>query len=348
MFRFASPWFLVLLLLPWAWLVVTEIKNFRQRFFRWLPGTWLSGPSGHSLHVPGLAGVSQAPESLWLWIARCLPLIKVIGISLMIIALARPQAGQEKVNVMTRGINIVLALDLSGSMKALDFKRDDKIINRLDAVKGVVSDFILKRDGDRIGLVVFGTNAFTQLPLTRDYNTISFMLDHLEIGAAGPNTAIGDAIGISLKRLEDIESKSNIIILLTDGKSNAGDLSWQEAAKIAAARHVKIYTIGVGSRGKAPFLVDSLFGKQYVYRQVDMDWDALDAIAKQTGGTFFKAKDTKSLEAIYKMIDSLEKTKVKVDKWVDYKELYPQFLIPGLLLYLIVLGLGSTRLVRVP
>jgi Ca-activated chloride channel family protein len=266
----------------------------------------------------------------------------------MIIALARPQAGERKINVETEGVNIVLALDLSGSMKALDFKRDEKIVTRLEAVKGVVSDFIMKREGDRIGLVVFGTHAFTQVPLTRDYNTIAFMLDHLKIGAAGPNTAVGDALGISLKRLEDIPAKSNIIILLTDGKSNAGELSWQEAAKIAAQRKIKIHTIGVGTRGKVPFLVDGLFGKQYVYRQVDMDWDALDSIAEQTGGTFFKAKDTDSLASIYKMIDSMEKTTVNVDKWVDYKELYTLFLIPGLLLYLACLGLGSTRLLELP
>jgi Ca-activated chloride channel family protein len=266
----------------------------------------------------------------------------------MIIALARPQAGERKINVDTQGVNIVLALDLSGSMKALDFKQDGKIVTRLDAVKSVVSDFIMKREGDRIGLVVFGTHAFTQVPLTRDYNTIAFMLDHLKIGAAGLSTAIGDALGISLKRLEDISSKSNIIILLTDGKSNAGELSWQEAAKIAAQRNVKIHTIGVGAKGKAPFLVNGLFGQRYVYRQVDMDWDALDTIAKQTGGTFFKAKNTESLASIYNMIDSMEKTKVKVDKWVDYKELYSLFLIPGLLFYLACLGLGNTRLVELP
>ncbi len=367
MFRFASPWFLVLLVLPWGWLAVQMFRRSRQKGFKWSrlkhkagsvagekqpvssQGSLLGVPAtGHSIHVPGLADVANAPGSIWLTVARLLPLVKVVALSLMIIALARPQAGEQKVNVMTKGVNIVLALDLSGSMKALDFKQHDKIVTRLDAVKGVVSDFIMKRDGDRIGLVVFGTNAFTQLPLTRDYNTISFMLDHLKIGAAGPNTAIGDAIGISLKRLEDIPSKSNIIILLTDGKSNAGELSWQEAAKVAAQRHVKIYTIGVGSKGKAPFLVDGLFGKQYVYRQVDVDWDALDAIAKQTGGTFFKAKDTESLASIYKMIDALEKTTVKVDKWVEFRELFPGFFIPGLLLYLMVLSLGCTRLIRVP
>nr|WP_319492812.1 VWA domain-containing protein [uncultured Desulfobacter sp.] len=343
MFRFASPWFLLLLLLPWIWLLVHTAKNTSRFSFKWLPKS-----SGHSLRVSSLTGTRRVPFSFAVLLARLMPLVKVLALSLMIIALARPQAGERKVNVDTQGVNIVLALDLSGSMKALDFKQEGKIVTRLDAVKSVVSDFIMKREGDRIGLVVFGTHAFTQVPLTRDYNTIAFMLDHLKIGAAGPNTAIGDALGISLKRLEDIQSKSNIIILLTDGKSNAGELSWQEAAKIAAQRNVKIHTIGVGSKGKAPFLVNGLFGQQYVYRQVDMDWDALDSIAKQTGGTFFKAKDTESLESIYKMIDSMEKTKVKVDKWVDYKELYSLFLIPGLLLYLACLVLGSTRLIELP
>ena len=343
MFRFASPWFLLLLILPWIWLLVHTAQNTRRFSFKWLPK-----PRGHSIRVASLTDTSRMPLSFAVLAARLMPLVKVLGVSLMIIALARPQAGERKINVETKGVNIVLALDLSGSMKALDFKRDDKIVTRLDAVKGVVSDFIMKREGDRIGLVVFGTHAFTQVPLTRDYNTIAFMIDHLKIGAAGPRTAIGDAMGISLKRLEDIPAKSNIIILLTDGKSNAGELSWQEAAKIAAQRNIKIHTIGVGSRGKVPFLVDGLFGEQYVYRQVDMDWGALDSIAKQTGGTFFKAKDTDSLASIYKMIDSMEKTTVKVDKWVDYKELYALFLIPGLLLYFACLGLGSTRLLALP
>lgn len=343
MFRFASPWFLLLLILPWIWLLVHTAQNTRRFSFKWLPK-----PRGHSIRVSSLTDTSRMPLSFAVLAARLMPLVKVLGVSLMIIALARPQAGERKINVETKGVNIVLALDLSGSMKALDFKRDDKIVTRLDAVKGVVSDFIMKREGDRIGLVVFGTHAFTQVPLTRDYNTIAFMIDHLKIGAAGPRTAIGDAMGISLKRLEDIPAKSNIIILLTDGKSNAGELSWQEAAKIAAQRNIKIHTIGVGSRGKVPFLVDGLFGEQYVYRQVDMDWGALDSIAKQTGGTFFKAKDTDSLASIYKMIDSMEKTTVKVDKWVDYKELYALFLIPGLLLYFACLGFGSTRLLALP
>ena len=248
----------------------------------------------------------------------------------------------------TEGVNIILALDLSESMRALDFKKDNEIVTRLEAVKIVVRDFILKREGDRIGMVVFGSNAFTQLPLTRDYNTIAFILDRLKIGAAGPMTAIGDAIGISLKRLEDIKSKSNIIILITDGKSNSGELSWQDATKIAVQRKVKIYTIAVGTKGEAPFLVDGLFGKQYVYQKVDVDLDALKTIAKQTQAGFFQAGDLVSLGQIYEMINNLEKTKVDVEKWVEYKELYQGLLALGLILFVMYIVLTNTRFLRVP
>lgn len=340
MFRFASPWFLLLLLVPWGCLVFRwqRMLGFHKTSNGPIPG----------LRLPTLSGVSGPPVSSGTVVARLLPVVKALALSLMVVALARPQAGERKIRMMTEGVNIILALDLSESMKALDFKLDGKIVTRLDAVRGVVSEFILNREGDRIGMVVFGSNAFTQLPLTRDYNTIAFMLDHLKIGAAGPKTAVGDAIGISLKRLEDVRAESNIIILLTDGKSNAGQLSWEDGMKIAAGRGVKIYTIGVGSKGKAPFLVDGFFGKQYVYQTVDVDYDALKSIAEATGGVFFRAADTKGLEEIYAMIDRLETTRVAVDKWVAYRELYGFFLVPGLVGYLLCLLLSNTRYLRIP
>ncbi len=331
MFRFASPLFLLL------FLVVGLILFLKVRM-------------QHTRHikVSSLKGVENYSGAFMLKLSKLLPVLKILGLVCLIIALARPQWGDKKVNVTTEGVNIVLALDLSESMRALDFKKDGKIVNRLEAVKSVVRDFILKREGDRIGMVVFGSNAFTQLPLTRDYDTISFVLDKLQIGAAGPRTAIGDAIGISLKRLEDIKSKSNIIILLTDGKSNSGELSWQDAAEIAADRNVKIYTIGVGTKGEAPFLVDGLFGKRYVYQKVDVDLSALKDIAQKTSAGFFEAKDTKSLEQIYEMINNLEKTKVDVQKWVEYKEFYQVLLIAGLSLFLVYLILSNTRFLKVP
>ncbi|WP_022668143.1 vWA domain-containing protein [Desulfospira joergensenii] len=331
MFRFASPYFLFLLV-P---VLGTGLARMMKKQTR-------------PMRVAGLAGLGEIPKSLAARASGIMPWLKVLALGLMILALARPQSGEQKINVMTEGVNIILALDLSESMRALDFKHEGKIVTRLEAVKSVVSEFIMKRDGDRLGLVVFGSNAFTQLPLTRDYNTIAFMLDRLKIGAAGPRTAIGDALGISLKRLEDVPSKSNIIILLTDGESNAGELSWQEGAEIAAGKNVKVYTIGVGSRGEAPFLVDGLFGKQYVYRQVSMDLEALKAIAEKTGGSFFRAGDIQSLEKIYDMIDSLEKTKVEVDKWVEYRELYSWFLTAGVLVFLVHMVLNETRFIRIP
>ncbi len=335
MFRFASPLFLLLL---FAVALILFLKSRKKN-------------SSH-IKVSSLKDVEPDSLSLMVTLSKFIPLLKIISLVLLILALARPQWGDRKINVTTEGVNIILALDLSESMRALDFNLDlkggKKIVTRLEAVKTVVRKFIMKREGDRIGMVVFGSNAFTQLPLTRDYNTISFILDKLKIGAAGPRTAIGDAIGISLKRLEDIESKSNIIILLTDGKSNSGDLSWQDAAKIAAQRKVKIYTIGVGTKGEAPFLVDGLFGKRYVYQKVDVDLTALKTIAKETNAEFFEAGDLKSLEQIYEMINNLEKTKVDVEKWVEYKELYPGPLIAGLLIFLLYTILSNTRFLRIP
>jgi Ca-activated chloride channel family protein len=331
MFRLATPWFLLMLIPAWGVLIHTLKKD-----------------KTNTIQVSSLESLSTVPAGSGARISFFMPWLKVLALSCMILALARPQSGDEKINVMTEGVNIILALDLSESMRALDFKRDNEIITRLDAVKGVVADFIMKRQGDRIGMVVFGSNAFTQLPLTRDYNTIAFMLDRLKIGAAGPRTAIGDAIGISLKRLKDVKSASNIIILLTDGKSNAGQLAWQDAVEIAAQRKVKIHTIGVGTTGEVPFLVDGVFGQRYVYQRVDMDWDALKTIAEKTSGSFFQATDLDSLEKIYKMIDGLERTKVEVEKWVEYKELYPGFLVAGLVMFLAHLILNHTRFMRIP
>ncbi|THB72521.1 MAG: VWA domain-containing protein [Desulfobacteraceae bacterium] len=331
MFRFASPVFFCCFFA----LAGILVYRFRTRYILFL-------------RVAGFSEQTPVPHSILSRMAQWIDVLKILAIILLIFALARPQWGNQKINVMTEGVNIILALDLSNSMQALDFKRDGKIVDRLEAVKSVVADFILKRSGDRIGMVVFGSNAFTQLPLTRDYNTISFILEKLEIGSAGPSTAIGDAIGISLKRLEDIQSKSNIIILLTDGKSNAGELSWEDAADIAAQRGVKIYTIAVGTKGEAPFRVKGLFGDQFVYKRVDVDFDALETIASKTSGSFFKAQDTKGLKQIYDMIDNLEKTKVKVDKWVEYKELYLWFVIPGIALLCLYILLANTRLIRIP
>ena len=332
MFRFASPLFLILLL----GLLILFFIRFK------------TNKTSH-LKISNLQFGDDLPNSFFLILSKLLVSLKYIALILLILGMARPQSGTQKSETTTQGVNIILALDLSGSMAALDFKIKDQVVTRLEAVKNVVNNFIMKRDGDRIGMVVFGSNAFTQIPLTRDYNTIAFMLSRLKIGAAGQSTAIGDAIGISLKRLQDVKSKSNIIILLTDGKSNAGSISPETAAEIAMEQKVKIYTIGVGTKGEAPFLVKNAFGKdKYVYQKVDIDTDMLKSIAEKTEGEFFKAENTQTLDQIYSMIDRLEKTEVKVKKWVEYKEYYLYFLIPAFILICLYIMLANTRFLRIP
>jgi Ca-activated chloride channel homolog len=257
--------------------------------------------------------------------------------------------GVQNITLKTEGINIILAVDLSESMAALDFKKKGKIVNRLEAVKGVVNDFIAKRSGDRIGMVVFGSEAYTQLPLTRDYDTITTILNRLEIGAAGKSTAIGDALGIAVKRIEDVKSKENIIILLTDGRSNSGELTPDVAADIAAAKNVKIYTVGVGSYGKAPFLVQHpVWGDQYVYQNVDIDEDTLKQVASKTGGLYFRAQDTEKLNEIYDTIDKLEKTETEEKIHAQYRDLYLYPLIAAFLLVSTRIVLSNTRFLRIP
>ncbi|MBN1931290.1 MAG: VWA domain-containing protein [Desulfobacterales bacterium] len=332
MFRFASPYFfLVLAVIPTA--------LYYQRRRRIYP----------VMRVSGTFALRGVQKSVFIKIRWLMPLLKYTAFGLMVIAMARPQWGTRQVNILTEGINIILAVDVSESMAALDFKLNGKIVNRLEAVKGVIRNFIMKRNGDRIGMVVFGSNAYTQVPLTRDYTTIVSILERLKIGAAGKSTAIGDAVGISLKRLEDLKSVSNIIILLTDGRSNTGELSPSTATEIAVQKKVKIYTIGVGGKGQAPFLVNHpLLGERYIYQQVDIDEDTLQDISSKTGGLYFRAENTEGLQKIYDTIDTLEKTEVKVKTFAEYRELYRYFLIPAFTIMIFWIILINTRFLRVP
>ncbi len=303
-----------------------------------------------TLRVPaaGVFGGATGRVSPWIRFAPAVDALKYAALLLCIFALAGPQWGTEEVTIQSEGINIVLAMDVSESMAALDFAQKDEMLNRLEAVKGVARDFIGERRGDRIGLVVFGSEAYTQLPLTRDYDAIVQALDRIAIGSAGKSTAVGDALGISLKRLEDIESKSNVIILLTDGRSNAGEISPEAAARIAKDRNVKIYTIGVGGDKPAPFLVQTMLGNRVVYQQVDIDETTLKKIAEETGGLYFRATDTAGLKKIYDTIDSLEKNKVEMKTFAEYDNLYPYLVWPAFVLLLLWVLLTNTRYLRVP
>ncbi|MBF0224048.1 MAG: VWA domain-containing protein [Desulfobacterales bacterium] len=274
---------------------------------------------------------------------------KVLGILLVIISLARPQFIKKHEFISSGGINIVLAVDISESMQALDFKKNGKTVERLYATKEVIKDFVSKRKGDRIGLVFFSSSAYTRIPLTTNYESISHALDNIDANFVGKLTAIGDAIGISLKRLDSVKSKSNIIVLLTDGENNAGELSPEDGALLAKKRGVKIYTIGVGKIGKAPFLVnDPVYGQKYVYHEVNIDEPALQKISQITDGLYFKADDTIKLEEIYKQIDAFEKTEIIVETFNEYKDCYLYFVVAAFFIFIFEMILSNTRYLRIP
>ena len=328
-FRFEDPWLLLILLsLP---ILILREKT-------------IASVIGYS-SLASLKAVSQHHSK----IKSVVPIIlRFIAITLFIIAFARPQEGHKRTEILSQGVDIVLAIDTSGSMQALDFKKNETQVTRLSVVKDVVAEFVKNREMDRIGMVVFGANAFTQCPLTLDQNILLSFLNKLKIGMAGDATAIGAAIGISARRLKDLKSKSKVIILLTDGRNNSGAISPLQAAEIAKSLGIKVYTIGVGKRGKAPFLVDSIFGKRLIYQNVDIDEEVLKEISKMTDAKYFRATDLKSLKDIYKQIDLLEKSEVKSIDHSDHKELFHYFLIPGLILLLTEIILSNSFLRKLP
>jgi Ca-activated chloride channel family protein len=331
MLRFEDPWLLILLILiPLMVFYVWRRLGSSQIWFSSL----------------GILQQLKKPPTLLL--RKGLIVIRCLAVSLFIMALARPQSGIKSTEIITEGVDIMLCLDTSGSMKALDFKDDGKRADRLHVVKKVVSDFIRGRKNDRIGMVVFGEEAFTQCPQTIDYGVLLSFLDSVEIGMAGDSTAIGSALAVCVKRLKDLQSKSKVIVLLTDGRNNTGTISPGTAADIAKTYGIKTYTIGVGTEGEAPFLVDSFFGKQYVYQKVDLDEDTLKEIAKKTGGIYFRATNTEALKNIYKQIDEMEKTEVKIKEYMEYEELFMYFLIPGLCFLLLEAVSANTRLRKIP
>ena len=329
--RFADPWLLILLLAV-PLMVFYELKKMGSSRIRF-----------SSLET--LKALKPARSLAW---RKVLLVMRCAAMSLFIMALARPQSGTTSTEIITEGVDIMLCLDTSGSMNALDFQLENKRVNRLQVVKKVVDEFIRGRQNDRIGMVVFAEEAFTQCPLTLDYGVLLSFLDRLEIGMAGDTTAIGSALATCVKRLKDLKSKSKVIILLTDGRNNTGTISPATAADIAKTHGIKVYTIGVGTEGEAPFLVDSLFGKQYVYQKVDLDEETLKEIAQKTGGRYFRATNTEALKTIYQQIDKMEKTEAKVKEYMEYDELFTYFLIPALCLIILEILLANTRFMKIP
>ncbi len=291
-----------------------------------------------------LKNLKQLKPSSSIKMRRLLIILRMIAISLLIIAIMRPQKGIEETKIKKQGIDIILCIDISGSMLAQDFVLNGKRRNRLDVVKNVVRDFINKRSNDRIGLVVFAGRAYTQCPLTLDYDVLLKFLDRLDIGMIEDGTAVGDGIATALARLKDMRAKSKVIILLTDGVNNAGMVDPANAAELAKALNIKIYTIGVGSKDRVPFPAQDFFGnKIYQWAVIDIDESSLQQIAKLTGAKYFLATDTNALKEIYDKINRLEKTELEAPLYSDYKELFIPFALLGLIILLVENGLTYTR-----
>lgn len=275
-------------------------------------------------------------------------LLRAACLVLLVFAAARPQLYNVSREIQSSGVDILICLDTSGSMQALDFTLDDEPVSRLTAVQKVVGEFIEKRALDRIGLVVFGTEAYTQSPLTLDKGLLMDLVKRMKIGMAGDKTAIGSAIAVGGKRLKDLKAKSKIMILLTDGRQTAGVLTPVEAAEAVAALGIKIYTIGVGGTEPAPFPVQTPFGTRIVRQRVDLDEETLVKVANVGQGQYFRASDTERLQEIYDIIDQQEKTEIKVKEFFHYRELYFYFLIPAILLLVLETIVRMTVLRTIP
>jgi Ca-activated chloride channel family protein len=329
LFRFANTYFLSLLVL---------IPLIGWWYFQKQKGR------GATLRFSQLSVIKNVHRVSAIRARHILFVLRLLVLSLLILAFARPQSGVKGEEVLTQGIDIVLAMDVSSSMLAEDIKP-----NRVEATKQVAAEFIKGRKNDRIGMVVFSGQAFTQCPLTIDYGILLNFLDQIKVGMIEDGTAMGMGLATAVNRLRNSEAKSKVIILLTDGRNNRGEIDPITAAQAAQAFDIKVYTIGAGTRGTALYPVnDPYFGKRYVPMQVDVDEETLHRIADLTGGEYFRATDRQSLEKIYKEIDGMEKTEIKVKEYTRYSELFIYFLGSALFLFIGEIVLANTRFRKIP
>ena len=316
------------------------------------PLAWLKGRRGSSpafLYssvklVEGLTGVRRSRAGAFLAALRWLVL------ALFIVALAQPRLMKSQTEVKASGVDIVVALDMSGSMISEDFEVRGERVNRFNMARSVLKSFVDKRPNDRIGLVVFAAQAFIAAPLTLDHDYLQDNLARLDIGTINSDaTAIGDALSTAINRLRDLKAKSKIIILATDGQNNSGKIQPLVAAGAAAALGVKVYTVGIGEQGMAPMPV-FMGGQRVGTRQVpvDVDEDTLQKIADKTGGKYYRADNAEKFRQIYDEIDKLEKTEATVNKYTQFNELFPWLVAAGMALLLIELVLGQTAFRRLP
>lgn len=325
-----------------AWLLALVLVV--PLLFRWRARQQL--PTLRYPLLGALRAVGTGRRARWRWV---LPFLRAAALVLIVVALARPQVGTGASKVQGEGIDIMLAVDVSGSMLAEDFMIDGRRVNRLDAVRSVVAKFLERRAGDRVGLVLFAARPYTQCPLTLDHGWVRQNLERASIGMIEDGTAIGSALATAVARLEPSDAKSKIVILLTDGENNAGKVTPLTAAEAAKTLGYRVYTIGAGTRGTAPFPAVDFFGNR-VYREVAVDIDerTLTQVAETTGGRYFRATDTSALEQIYAEIEALEKSAHEGLQYRDYVELYPWLALPALLLLLAEAALAETWLRVLP
>jgi len=324
MLHFANPWFLLLLLLlpplaVWLWQ--------RER-----PAT---------LRYSDVALAAELPVSLRVRLRGLPTTLRLIALALLIVGVARPQFSREREIVRGKGVDIVLAVDISSSMAALDFEPE----NRLVAAKRVIHDFIRERKYDRIGIVVFAREAFSQCPPTFDYAVLRELLAKVDLAPVlglDDGTAIGMGLAQATAMLQNSDAKSRVVILLPDGVNNAGQIDPLTAAQAAQALGIKVYTIGMGKPGQVPFPVDTIFGRRTQMIESEIDEEVLKNIANTTGALYFRATDTDGLRQIYEQINTLEKSEVEVQVFVRYKELAAWMLLPALVLLLLELALRHT------
>jgi Ca-activated chloride channel family protein len=334
-FRFAAPWILALALLIPALLAARHIWASRET----KPATMSFAPARLAM------GLARSWRIRWRPILR---VMRLLAIGLALIALARPQIVQGRETVTGEGVEIALALDISGSMASLDFEPQ----NRLEASKQVITDFITERPYDKIGLVIFARESFNQSPLTLDHNMVTRSLDQVELaGDLGldDGTAIGLGIANAANMLTNSDAESKIIILLTDGVNNSGQIDPLTAAEAAKALGIKVYTIGAGRPGQVPVPVQSLFGSsQIVYQESALDEETLRQVADITGGQYFRAEDTQGLRAVYDEINNMEKSQIEVQVYNQYHELAGFLLVPAVLILLAEFALRNTIFRKIP
>ena len=334
--QLASPLFLILLIIVPLLFITTQ----------WLHKRTITPVVRFSDFNHGFAaGVQKMRQTFSVRVLPVLRILRFIVLALLIVTLARPQLSQSHEHRVAKGIDILLVLDISESMRAEDFEG----ANRIQTAKLVINDFLAHRENDRIGLVVFAGESFTLCPLTLDYPVLAELLSDVKLGQLKDGTAIGDALATATHRLRASESKTKIAILLTDGENNAGSIAPETAASLAESSGIKVYTIGMGKEGGAriPY-ADTTFGKRYREVLTYLDENTLKLIANTTGGSYFRATDGQSLKRIYTEIDRFEKTKFEVANAIVRKELAGYFLIPILLLLGIEILLSNTVLRKIP